>query len=176
MEQGQRRRVPLVLRFDFQDHFVLVRRSIDGRNLARAEGAVERVFDLLRGHSDRQGLLPVDIHHDLGTGDLQVGVHVLQFSQAGQFFFEYTRPLVEFLRIRPLERILVETSALLPPDVDGGRDLQEHPDARDDGELGPQGFDDLLRASIAFGASFEPPEDDPAVSRHGKPARPPPTT
>src|SRR5436190_23296445 len=72
VEQGQRRRIPLINRIDLEDDPVLVRGRVDRRHLLRAVGGAERALDLIRRDAERGRLVAVDVHEDLWTRDLQV--------------------------------------------------------------------------------------------------------
>ena len=61
VQQRQRVGVALVLRRDLQDHPVLVARRVDGGDLARTVGVVQRVLDLLGGDAERGRLVAVDV-------------------------------------------------------------------------------------------------------------------
>ena len=51
VKQREGARIALVFVVELEDDEILVRRRIDGRNLARAVGAVKRVFDLKAGYA-----------------------------------------------------------------------------------------------------------------------------
>ncbi len=71
-------RVGIALKFrqQFHNHLVIVGGREDGGNLARAEGAVERVFDLLGGHAQGGRAVAIDIQRQLRAGDLQIAIDV----------------------------------------------------------------------------------------------------
>ena len=74
-------RSSLVTRAHLEDDVVLVRRRVDGGDLPRAVGVVERGLDLVGGDAEGGGLVAVDLHEDLRVGDLQVAGHI---GEAGQ--------------------------------------------------------------------------------------------
>jgi hypothetical protein len=65
IEPRQVGRIALEARIDLEDHLVVVRRLIDRRDLARAEGAVERVLDLVEGDAELRRLVAIDIDDGL---------------------------------------------------------------------------------------------------------------
>ena len=138
VEQRQRRRIGLVARRELQDHEVLVGRGIDGRDLARAVGVVERHLDRLRRDAERGGLLALDLHRDLGARDLQVARHVEQAGQRAQLLLDERRPVIELVDARAAHDVLVGALGDLAADADRRDVLHEHLGAEHIGDLGTQ--------------------------------------
>jgi hypothetical protein len=66
------------------------------------------------------GLVPIDVHDDLGARDLEVRVDVLEARQPGHLLLDDGRPVVELLQVGILQGVLVEGLGELPADPDGG--------------------------------------------------------
>ncbi len=105
----QRRRILLVRWLHFQNHLVFVRRGVDSRDLPRAVGVVERVFDLLRRDAERRRLVAIDVHVELRILDLNVAGHIQQLRQGRDLFLQFRSLRVKFISIRTLQRQLVRT-------------------------------------------------------------------
>ena len=60
VEGPQNLRVLPILRRHFHDDVILVQGRVHGRNLALAEGVVERIVDILRRQAQARGGVPVD--------------------------------------------------------------------------------------------------------------------
>src|SRR6478735_5387440 len=58
----QRIRVVLIFRLGLEDHAVLVRLPVDGRNLALTEGIAQGIDDALHGDSKPAGSVAIDLH------------------------------------------------------------------------------------------------------------------
>src|SRR5579859_1428267 len=68
----------LIRLVDLEDDVIAVRRLVDGRDLARAEGAVEGVLDLVDGDAELRGLVAIDIDESEAIAQLQIGIDVLE--------------------------------------------------------------------------------------------------
>ncbi len=74
----QRLRILPVGRRDLHDHVILVARDIDGRDLALAEGVIQRVVDLADGDAEAGGGVAIDDEIGLQGPVLLVAVDVGQ--------------------------------------------------------------------------------------------------
>ena len=134
----QRLRALPVLRRDLHDHVVLVERVVDGRDLALAEGVVERVVDLARvdaeprrrcrGRSTRSVSRPLFCWSELTSVELAA-----RCCSAGQ---DLRRPGRRVVEVVGLQRVLVLRVALPAADADVLHRLQEQRGARHLRELG----------------------------------------
>ena len=109
IETAQRRRILLILGLYFENDFVFVGGGVDGRNLARAVGVVERVFDLLGADAERRRLIAIDVDIKLRIPDLNIAGHVQQLRQVADFFQQHIGAGVKLVSIRPLQSQLIRT-------------------------------------------------------------------
>ena len=65
----------------------------------------------------------------LGTGELQVAIHIEQARQAAHLGLNLRRPVIDFLGIRALQRKLVGSARELAADLNGRRVLHESQNA-----------------------------------------------
>jgi hypothetical protein len=100
---GQRLGVALEFRQQFHDDPVLIDVRKDGRDLALAISAVERVLNLVSSNAQGTGFVAVNLHPDLGTADEQVAGHVLETIQLRQAVLHDGPPAVKFLEVGPLQ-------------------------------------------------------------------------
>ena len=100
VELGQIGRIDAELRLHFQDDLVVVRRHVDGADLARAVGVVELVADLIDGDAVDRGLLAVDIDRHLRILDVEVGGDVEQARQLGDLVAHLGRQRDTAIRYR----------------------------------------------------------------------------
>ena len=166
VQQGNGCRVALILRLQLHDHPVLVVRRIDCRHLPGSVGGVKRLFDLADAEAQRRGFVTVDIDVYLGVLELEVAGHVLQLGQLAQFRFERRRGAVEFLRVRALERVLIEALGKLAADANGWQVLEKYLNAGNLGQLGTQFLNDLVRAQAPLGTRLQPHENTAGVGRY----------
>ena len=96
--------VPLGL----DDHLIIVRRRVDGRDLARAEGVVERVADLIGRHAENARAIAVDLDGALRVAQLQVDVHVAQDRDLAQLLEERRREPEKLVQVGARHDILIE--------------------------------------------------------------------
>jgi len=106
-----------------EDHAVLVVRRVDRRHPPAAVGAEQELLDLLRRDPEGRGPVAVDRHLHLRILDLEVARDVAQLLQVAHALLEQRRRAVQLVRVRALERELVETLRELAADADGGRHL-----------------------------------------------------
>ena len=85
-------RIALVLRHGLEHDAILVGLGIDGRDLALAEGVVERVVDGLHGDAEAAGRLAVDAHHDAQAAVLGFRDDLAQGRREAQLLGEAGRP------------------------------------------------------------------------------------
>ena len=93
----------MIFGLHLQDYLIFIRGGINRRDLARAIGAVQRVFDLLRGNAERRGFVAIDIDVELWILDLNVARHVEQLRQGCDPSLQQFGISVEFISIRSLE-------------------------------------------------------------------------
>ena len=103
----QRRRIALELRQDLHDDVVAVELREVLRDLALAEGVVERVVDQLRLDAEARGLVAVDRQGQRRPVRLLVAGDVAQFRAApSSFSSTLRRPGVEFVEVGVLQGVL----------------------------------------------------------------------
>ena len=128
--RDKRGRVALVLLHGLQHDAVLVGLGIDGRDLALAEGVVERVVDGLHGDAEAACGLPVDLDEGAQAAVLGLGDGVAQHGRHAQLFNQAGGPQRDFLRTAADQRVLVLRAALAGADLDVLHRLEEHDHAR----------------------------------------------
>src|ERR1700682_3407580 len=121
----------LKFRVVLDDDLVLVRRGIKGRDLARAELAIERTSQLILGEAERRRLVAIDVDRKLRIGDLQIGGDVAEEIDLRNFFEQFRRGAVERLGIRPQHRVLILALRYGGTDSDVLYRLEEYVDAGD---------------------------------------------
>ena len=107
IELGEIGRIDAELRLHFQDDLVVVRRHVDGADLARAIGVVELVADLIDGDAVDRGLLAVDIDRHLRVLDVEVGGDVEQARHLLDLVAHLRRQPVERLGVAALHHVLI---------------------------------------------------------------------
>ena len=95
------------LRRHLEHHPVLVRLREDGRDQPLAEGVVERGVDRRRRHAEPPGGVAVDLDECLQALHQVVAGHVGELRQRLHPLDHLRHPLVQALRVRRLERVLV---------------------------------------------------------------------
>ena len=103
VELGKIRGIDAKLRLHLQDDLIVVRRHVDGADLAPAIGVVELVADLIDGDAVDRGLFAVDLDRHLRIFDVEIGGDVEQPGHLGD-------PVAHFRR-EPVERIPCRRSA-----------------------------------------------------------------
>ena len=164
VEQGQAIGIALVLRQQFHDHVVGVGGHVDVGDFARAISVVQSVLDLAGGDAESGGAVAVDIHGDLGAGNLEVAVHVGEAGHGLHAFFESVGGTVQFGDVGALQGVLVEAPANKPTDADQRRILQIGPNAGDGVQFGPQSLDNLLGRGVTHAARLQPYANAPLVA------------
>jgi hypothetical protein len=151
----QRVRALPVLRRHLHHDVILVARSVDHRNLALAEGIIERVVDLRRGDAEpgRRGT----VDHQIGFEPLLllVGVDVGQFRELLQRRGDLGHPFVELGEIVALQRVLVLSVALPATGADVLHRLQKEARAGYLRELAAQPADDPVDRQLALGERLQ---------------------
>ena len=84
----QSRWIPLVLRFYLEDHLVFIRCRIDGGDLPRTVGIIQRVLNLLNGDTQRGCFIAIYFDVELRVLDLNVGGHIQQLGQCRYLFLQ----------------------------------------------------------------------------------------
>ena len=155
VQQVERGGVRLILRQELQDHLIIVGRGVNVGYLARAVGVIQRVFDLVRRHSQGRGVIAVDLYLHQRAGDQQIAVDVDQSRNIPQALFEIVRGAVELLQVLRLQRVLIQAPALLAADAHQRRILEVRFYARDLVQQGPELIHDLFRRGFPLGAGFQ---------------------
>ena len=163
VEERQRGRVQLVLRFHFHDHPVLIHVGVNRRDLALAISVVKRVLNLVRRHAQRVGLVAVDFHRHLRVGDEQIAGHILKPTQLRHFVHQNRRPMIKLLGVGALQRVLIKRFGERAADANQGRVLQKSLDTRHPRQFQAELLDDLVGVQTAFGPRLEANENAPAV-------------
>ena len=151
--QGLRRE--LVLRLDLQHDAVLVELGEDGRDLALAEGVVERVVNGLGEHVQARGPLAVHLDADLQAAGLLVGGDIRQLRPVAQHVQQLGRPFRQFRHVGVGQRVLVLGAADAAVDLHVLGRLHEEGNALDRVGGGAQAGDDLVGAGLAAVAGLE---------------------
>ncbi len=156
--------VGLEFRIDLENHVVLVVELVQGRDLALAEGVVERVVHIERGHAEARGGVAIDGDVGLESAGLLVAVEVLEFGILAELREELGRPLVEFLEIAALQRVLELPLASAPAaDANVLVGAQDQLDALNAGGLLADARDDLLGSDFAHVQRLEGDEKTAVV-------------
>src|ERR1019366_2234334 len=124
VEQGQASGVALVGRQQLHDHVVGVGGHVDVGDFARAISVVQSVLDLAGGDAESGGAVAVDIHGNLGAGNLEVAVHVGEARHRLHAFLESVGGTVHFADVVSLRGVLVEAPANKPADAHQRRILK----------------------------------------------------
>ena len=164
VEQGQAIGVALVCRQQFHDHVVGVGGHVDVGDFARAIRVVQSVLDLLCGDAESRGAVAVNIHGDLGAGNLEVAVHVGEARHGLHAFLERVGGTVQFAEVGPLQGVLVEAPADKPADAHQRRILKIRSNAGKGVQLGPQSFDNLLGRGSPHAARPQADGEAPLVA------------
>src|SRR6202022_1451541 len=91
--------------------------------------------------------------------------YIGELGQCPQLAEKTLRPDIQFVDIRILQRILVQTSANAAADRDVLRGLQVKYPSFHLRQLRPKPIDDLDRRSIALVVGLEPNEEPPGIGR-----------
>src|ERR1051325_4753544 len=108
------------------------------------------------------GFVAIYIQDDLQAGDQQIGGDILETIQRRHAVFNDRRPMIKLLKIRPLERELIETLGKKTANADHGRVLQIGAKAGNGGEFGPKLLNDLVHM-LPFGAGTKVHENSALV-------------
>ena len=146
VELVQRVEAALQLGQDFQDHVIAVELGEILRDLALAEGVVQRVVDQLRLDAVARGGVAVDLELQRGAVGLLVGRDVAQFRQRLHLGQDLRRPVVQLVEIGVLQRELELRARRPAAEPDVLRRLHVESRALDLLELRAQARDDLLGA------------------------------
>src|SRR5512144_2868464 len=116
VQSRKRRGVHLILRLKFDDHSVLIVRSVDGRDLPGSVSVEQNALDLIRSDAKSLRLIAVyfDIH--LRILNLKVGGQVLKARQLTDLRLKYWCVLVELLGIGALQSELIQAFGQLSAD------------------------------------------------------------
>ena len=136
IEPGEFGWIELVLRCNFQDDLILAGGSVNGRNLPGAERALQGIFDLPEGQTERGDLVAVDIQHDDRAIIFEVTGRVHKPRKLPDPVEQGGGPAVQFFQIGALQRVLILRCGDLPADADGRGVLHVDADARHSGEFG----------------------------------------
>ena len=97
----------LVLRQSFKDHVVLIELRVHRIDLALSQSVVQSVVDGRRRNAKARSRDTVDDHRHCQPSGLLVGGDILELRQIFQFRHEAIGPIVELIRIRIFERVLI---------------------------------------------------------------------
>src|SRR6266511_2733045 len=142
--------VLLKSRLHLQDDLVLVRWSIDRRDLLSAIGIVEGTLDLQSRDSQSSCLITINLNIKLGIIGLNVAGYVQQSRHGCNPSFQCPGVAIEFVAIRALKRQLVRTFCDLTTYLDQGRSLQIDPDSGHRRKLRAQVFDNCVHALMTL--------------------------
>src|SRR5205085_8653794 len=117
------------LRRDLHDDMVLVARSVDRRDLPLAKGVVERVIDLRYREAEASRGRAIDDQIAFEPLLLLVGIDFGQLGNPLQRVGDLGGPVVQFIQIVALQRVLVERVALPPADANVLHGLYTQPGA-----------------------------------------------
>ena len=148
-----------------QHHPVLVELGEDGRDLALAEGVVERVVDHLGRDAESGGGGAIDAHGGLETLILLVARHVAELGQCAEALHEPGRPGGELDEIRILQAVLVlrPAHAIFHGQVLDGLEIERDP--ADLGKGGAQAVDHRAHAHPPLVEGLQGDEHASAVER-----------
>ena len=144
VELGEIGRIDAELRLHFQDDLVVVRRHVDGADLARAIGVVELVADLIDGDAVDRRLLAVDIDRHLRVLDVEVGGDVEQARQLLDLVAHLGRQPVQRLGVAALHHVLILALGNPAADIEVLDRLEERLHARNLAGLDAQPADDRV--------------------------------
>ena len=155
IEPRQRTRILLLARQRLEDHAILVRLAVDGRDLPLAERIVERIRHGLHADAEPAGLFAVDIDVDARPAVLCFGCDFAQDRRFPQLRRQRIGPLVDLLRIAAGERVLILRATGAGADLDILHRLEIDGHARDVRDRLFQPLDDRLDAGAALVARLE---------------------
>ena len=171
VDRLQRVRVLLVGGRDLEDDVVLVERREDVRDLALAEGVVERVVDELRQDAEPRGRVAIDDERGLQPAVLLVGGDVAEPLDRPELREHPRGEGVELAEIRALQRVLVLRIAHAPADPHVLHRLEEEGRPRHVGELPAQALDHEVDRDLPLAPRLEHDEHAPGVRRIAAAAR-----
>ena len=154
----------LVFRHAFQDHLVVVGRSIDGRDLARAEGIVQFLTHLIDRHAIDRRLLAVDLDGDLRILDIEIGGDIEQAGDIRHLVAHLGRQPIQRVSVVRLHRVLVLAFRRPAAEIDVLNRLEEYLDAGHVRGGTAQPRDDRLDV-VALGAGFKRDQHAAAVDQ-----------
>ena len=147
--------IALIFGIHFHHDVVLIEAGVHGRDLALAEGVVERVVDVVHGEAQARGGIAVDDEVRFQAMVLLVGGSIAQLGHRLHLVEQLRRPFVQIVQVVILQRVLVLRVAGASADVDVLNRLQEQLDAGDTRQLGAQAIDDLVGGGFALAAGLE---------------------
>src|SRR5580704_16062033 len=157
--------IALKARQRFEHDVILVQLGIESRNLALAEGVVERVVDHVGGDAHARSCHAVDHQSLCQSTHLLVGGHVAQLRNTLEFFYEPRGPQVQFVQIGIFQRelILRAAHAVFDREVLHGLHVERH--AVDLLNLWLQPADHFRRIDSALFKWLQVDQDAAAVQR-----------
>ena len=135
-------------RLDLHHHVILVERAVHDRDLALAEGVVERVVDELRGDAEARCGGPVDHQRRLLPLVLLVTAQIDELRQRAKALRDPRSPRVELPDVVPLERVLVLRVPHAAARADVLHCLEEGGGPRHAGHTSAQSRDHLVGADL----------------------------
>ena len=158
--------VGAVLGGDLHDDLVAVAGSVDGRDLALAESAVERGADVGDLHAQQVGLVAVDIEARLQAFQLRVAGDIAEHGVVAHARHQAIGRGAQVFGAHAAHDVLVAALADAAAQPEVLDRVDEDIDAGDDAHLAPQLFDHLVDGR-ALAARFEAHEHAPAVAVAG---------
>ena len=162
----QRVRVVLIFRLGLEDHAVLVRLPVDGRNLALAKGIAQGVDDGLHRDSKPAGGVAIDLDVQAEAVILRLRGDVLHDRRRAQLLRKLRRPIVDLLHVGAGERVLILRAAHARRDLDVLHRLKVDDHARDRGDRPLQPIHDRRHRRLALIARAQG-DGKPAGIRRG---------
>ncbi len=165
LDLSQPLRRPVDARIELHDHLVAVARRVDRRDLLRAEAAIQRRAQDIRGDAQRRRLVAIDDQLRLRRVVLQVGADVREIGPVRRHgFVELLGPLIHQILIQALHDELVLAGRRASADRQVLHGVHEGADARDDAELAAQIGQHLLQwRPLSLGLQLH--EQPPGIHR-----------
>src|SRR6266404_480168 len=164
VKPSQCRRVLLILWLHFQNHLIFVCRLVDRRDLSHTKGITKRGLNLLNRHTQRRGLLAIDVDVDLWCVYLKIAIYILNRLHLPHILLEQSYGIIEIRRAGALQRDLIEAARGAPADIDGRWVLNKSPYPRLARKLRPQFLHDLIGAQLTLVGWLEDDEDRPSIA------------
>ncbi len=163
--------VQLKLRLRLQNHVVLVQLRVHRIDLPLAERVVERIVDRRRRHAQARSSRPVDHQRHRQTAHLLVGRNIFELRQLLQPGDKAIGPVIQFVLVRVLQRVLVLRPAHPVIDRDVLHRLHEELNALHILQLRLQPAHHVRRAQVALLQRLQVDRHSSAVHRRVRAVR-----